>query len=59
MVKSIMWGIVGIVGYGLLVLVVSPRGQIQGLNVGAFVAMLATWGAMAAYVLVMRIRRRR
>ena len=59
MFKSIMWGIVGIVGYGLLVVVVSPRGQIQGLNVGVFVAMLATWGTMAAYVLVMRMGRRR
>lgn len=59
MLKEILWGVIGIVGYGIFVLVVSPRGEINGLNVGVFVAMLVTWVLMALYVLVMRAIRNR
>jgi mannitol-specific phosphotransferase system IIBC component len=59
MLKEILWGIIGIVGCGIFVLVVSPKGEIVGLNIGVFFAMLVTWVLIALYVLLMRAMRRR
>lgn len=59
MLKSIVWGIIGIAGYGIFVLAVSPMGDIKGLNVGVFSAMLITWVTVALYIVIMRTIRRR
>ena len=54
-----MWGLVGIVGFGIFIWIVSPRGEVSGLHLGAVAAVGVPWATMTIVVLIGRWRYRR